>query len=203
MSLLAWIIESAVVASLATSLSASDQNANEQVRIAQVRRTDTHGKRPIIVCATTPQLSRRRIRFSKRGDTLDAAIRVVKGPEDDRMTIGWTRGLPTKKELLNSMRAACTTNATRRFCRGVRTLRMFPRSRSCVRETGHVMLVGEVRNALPFPCFPRENCLRTLAEVWLLWKENHSTEDWWDQVWPIQTGSRLRVLLTRTSIAAR
>lgn len=69
------------------------------------------GKRPIIICAGNGfnYLDDAYAFLKNGGDTLDAAIKVVKGPEDDpnEDSVG-LGGLPTKREWLNSTPAACT-----------------------------------------------------------------------------------------------
>jgi N4-(beta-N-acetylglucosaminyl)-L-asparaginase len=48
-------------------------------------------------------------------------------------------------------------------------------------HTGHVMLAGEGAERFAVDeGFPRENLLTEEArKIWMLWKENHSTDDWW------------------------
>src|SRR2546429_9849661 len=48
-------------------------------------------------------------------------------------------------------------------------------------HTGHVMLVGEGAERFAVAHgFARENLLTEHSrKVWLLWKEYHSTDDWW------------------------
>jgi N4-(beta-N-acetylglucosaminyl)-L-asparaginase len=48
-------------------------------------------------------------------------------------------------------------------------------------HTGHVMLVGEGAERFAVAMgFPRENLLTERSrKIWLLWKEHHSTDDWW------------------------
>jgi N4-(beta-N-acetylglucosaminyl)-L-asparaginase len=180
-------IESAVVASLATSLNASDQSANaaksellksgEPVRI---------GKRPIIVSANNGvnYLDDAFAFLKSGGDTLDAAIRVVKGPEDDPNddSVG-LGGLPNEEGVVE-LDACCMHGPTRRAgsVGGVRNIKNVSMVAKAVFEhTGHVMLVGEGAERFAVAVgFPRENLLTERSrKVWLLWKENHSTEDWW------------------------
>jgi N4-(beta-N-acetylglucosaminyl)-L-asparaginase len=54
-------------------------------------------------------------------------------------------------------------------------------SKAVMEHTGHVMLVGEGAERFAVAVgFPRENLLTEHSrKVWLLWKEFHSTEDWW------------------------
>jgi N4-(beta-N-acetylglucosaminyl)-L-asparaginase len=54
-------------------------------------------------------------------------------------------------------------------------------SRGVMQHTGHVMLVGEGAERFAVAMgFPRENLLTEHSrKIWLLWKEFHSTDDWW------------------------
>ncbi|MGB9233058.1 MAG: N(4)-(beta-N-acetylglucosaminyl)-L-asparaginase [Terriglobales bacterium] len=171
-------IESAVVASFATSLNASEQNAQpESVRAS---------KRPIIICAHNGvnYLDDAYAFLKSGGDTLDAAIRVVKGPEDDPNddTVG-LGGLPNEEGVVE-LDACCMHGPTRRAgsVGGVRNIKNVSMVAKAVMEhTGHVMLVGEGAERFAVAVgFPRENLLTERSrKIWLLWKENHSTDDWW------------------------
>ena len=111
-------IESAVVASLATSLNASDQSASEASKSALHNSGEQPrmGKLPIIVCANNGvNYLDDAYRFLKSGgDTLDAAIRVVKGPEDDPNddSVG-LGGLPNEEGVVE-LDACCMHGPTRR-----------------------------------------------------------------------------------------
>ena len=54
-------------------------------------------------------------------------------------------------------------------------------SKAVMEHTGHVMLVGEGAERFAVAVgFPRENLLTEHSrKIWLLWKEFHSTDDWW------------------------
>jgi N4-(beta-N-acetylglucosaminyl)-L-asparaginase len=54
-------------------------------------------------------------------------------------------------------------------------------SKAVMDHTGHVMLVGEGAERFAVAVgFPRENLLTDHSrKIWLLWREYHSTEDWW------------------------
>jgi N4-(beta-N-acetylglucosaminyl)-L-asparaginase len=54
-------------------------------------------------------------------------------------------------------------------------------SKAVMEHTGHVMLVGEGAERFAVAMgFPRENLLSERSrKIWLLWKEYHSTDDWW------------------------
>jgi N4-(beta-N-acetylglucosaminyl)-L-asparaginase len=54
-------------------------------------------------------------------------------------------------------------------------------AKAVMEHTGHVMLVGEGAERFAVAMgFPRENLLTERSrKIWLLWKETHSTDDWW------------------------
>ena len=180
-------IESAVVASLATTLNAADRSAepasqSETAKSAAPRM----GKPPIIVCAHNGinYIDDAYAYLKSGGDTLDAAIRVVKGPEDDPNddSVG-LGGLPNEEGVVE-LDACCMHGPTRRAgsVGGVRNIKNVSMVAKAVMEhTGHVMLVGEGAEGFAVAVgFPRENLLTERSrKIWLLWKENHSTDDWW------------------------
>src|SRR5450432_2698674 len=117
-------------------------------------------------------------------DTLDAAITVVSGPEndpnDDSVGLG---GLPNEEGVVE-LDSCCMHGPTRRAgsVGGVRDIKNVASVAKAVMEhTGHVMLVGEgaTRFAVAMG-FPKENLLTEHSrKIWLLWKETHSNQDWW------------------------
>jgi N4-(beta-N-acetylglucosaminyl)-L-asparaginase len=117
-------------------------------------------------------------------DTLEAAITVVSGPEndpnDDSVGLG---GLPNEEGVVE-LDACCMHGPTRRAgsVGGVRDIKNVASvARGVMEHTGHVMLVGEgaTRFAVALG-FPKENLLTEHSrKVWLLWKETHSNQDWW------------------------
>jgi N4-(beta-N-acetylglucosaminyl)-L-asparaginase len=118
----------------------------------------------------------------KGGDTLDAALRVVRGPEDDPNddSVG-LGGLPNEEGVVE-LDASCMHGPTRRAgsVGGVRNIKNVSLVAKAVMErTGHVMLVGEGAERFAVAQgFPRENLLTEPSrKLWLLWKETHS--DWW------------------------
>jgi N4-(beta-N-acetylglucosaminyl)-L-asparaginase len=121
----------------------------------------------------------------RRGaDTLEAAITVVSGPEndpnDDSVGLG---GLPNEEGVVE-LDSCCMHGPTRRAgsVGGVRDIKNVASvARAVMEHTGHVMLVGEgaTRFAVAMG-FPKENLLTEHSrKIWLLWKETHSNEDWW------------------------
>jgi N4-(beta-N-acetylglucosaminyl)-L-asparaginase len=143
-------------------------------------------KRPIIVCANNgyAYLESAFAFLKGGGDTLDAAIRVVKGPEDDPNddSVG-LGGLPNEEGVVE-LDACCMHGPTRRAgsVGGVRNIKNVALvSKAVMEHTGHVMLVGDGAERFAVAMgFPRENLLTERSrKIWLLWKEFHSTDDWW------------------------
>src|SRR5215470_10345016 len=161
-------------------------------------------RRPIIICAHNGRAYvEAGYEFLKSGgDTLDAAIRVVRGPEDeandDSVGLG---GLPNEEGVVE-LDSCCMHGPTRRAgsVGGVRNIKNVSMVAKAVMEnTGHVMLVGEGAERFAVAMgFPRENLLTEHSrKIWLLWKEFHSNSDWWgpgiaDPKWeaPEITGER-------------
>jgi len=132
------------------------------------------------------------------GDTLDAALRVVKGPEDDpNDTSVGLGGLPSEEGVVE-LDACCMHGPTRRAgsVGGVRNIKNVSLvSKAVMDHTGHVMLVGEGAERFAVAQgFPRENLLTdNTRKIWLLYKETHS--DWWgpglaDPNWKKRLGHR-------------
>src|SRR2546423_2518429 len=144
------------------------------------------GKRPIIVCAGNgyDYLEDAYKFLSGGGDTLDVALRVVKGPEDDPKddSVG-LGGLPNEEGVVE-LDACCMHGPTRRAgsAGGVRNIKNVSLvAKAVIEHTGHVMLVGEGAERFAVAMgFPRENLLTERSrKTWQLWKEFHSTDDWW------------------------
>jgi len=143
-------------------------------------------KRPIIICAHNGfnYLDDAFAFLKSGGDTLDAALRVVKGPEDDpNVTSVGLGGIPNEEGVVE-LDACCMHGPTRRAgaVGGVRNIKNVSLvSKAVFEHTGHVMLVGEGAERFAVAVgFPRENLLTDHSRrIWLLWKEYHSTNDWW------------------------
>jgi N4-(beta-N-acetylglucosaminyl)-L-asparaginase len=179
-------IESAVVASLATGVDPSNGNSKNNTQDA-ARADGSHpAKRPIMICAHNgyDYLDDGFAFLTSGGDTLDAAIRVVKGPENDpNDTSVGLGGLPNEEGVVE-LDACCMHGPTRRAgsVGGVRNIKNVSMvAKAVIEHTGHVMLVGEGAERFAVAVgFPRENLLTEHSrKVWLLWKENHSDQDWW------------------------
>ncbi len=183
---------SAIAASLATGLNAQGLNAQDKVQdrvkdnAARPAEPSGAAKRPIIICANNGinYLDDAFAFLKNGGDTLDAALRVVKGPEDDPNddSVG-LGGLPNEEGVVE-LDACCMHGPTRRAgsVGGVRNIKNVSGvSKAVMEHTGHVMLVGEGAERFAVAVgFPRENLLTERSrKIWLLWKEYHSTDDWW------------------------
>jgi N4-(beta-N-acetylglucosaminyl)-L-asparaginase len=143
-------------------------------------------KRPIIICAHNgyAYVEGAYAFLKGGGDTLDAGIRVVKGPEDDPNddSVG-LGGLPNEEGVVE-LDACCMHGPTRRAgsVGGVRNIKNVSMvSKAVFEHTGHVMLVGEGAERFAVAMgFPRENLLTERSrKIWLLWKEFNSDRDWW------------------------
>ncbi len=176
---------SAITASVATGLNVSDLDAQDKASPRSSEPFGT-GKRPIIICANNGvnYLDDAFAFLKGGGDTLDAALRVVKGPEDDPNddSVG-LGGLPNEEGVVE-LDACCMHGPTRRAgsvgsVRNIKNVSLV--SKAVMEHTGHVMLVGEGAERFAVAVgFPRENLLTERSrKIWLLWKENHSTDDWW------------------------
>jgi len=143
-------------------------------------------KRPVIICAHNgyAYVEAAYAFLKSGGDTLDAAIRVVKGPEDDPNddTVG-LGGLPNEEGVVE-LDACCMHGPTRRAgsvgaVRNIKNVSMV--AKAVMEHTGHVMLVGEGAERFAVAMgVPRENLLTDRSrQIWLLWKEFNSDRDWW------------------------
>jgi N4-(beta-N-acetylglucosaminyl)-L-asparaginase len=176
-------IGSAIAASVATGLNAQDSSKGGAPHASGWFGA---GKLPIIVSAHNGvnYLDGAFAFLKGGGDTLDAALRVVKGPEDDPNddSVG-LGGLPNEEGVVE-LDACCMHGPTRRAgsVGGVRNIKNVSLvSKAVMEHTGHVMLVGEGAERFAVAMgFPRENLLTERSrKIWLLWKEHHSTDDWW------------------------
>jgi N4-(beta-N-acetylglucosaminyl)-L-asparaginase len=148
------------------------------------------GPKNIMICAANGITSRGNHldagykRLLAGDDTLDAAITVVSGPENDPKdnSVG-LGGLPNEEGVVE-LDACCMHGPTRRAgsVGGVRDIKnVAALSKAVMDHTGHVMLVGEGATRFAVAVgFPKENLLtEDSRKIWLLWKEYHSDQDWW------------------------
>jgi len=143
-------------------------------------------KRPIIICAHNgfAYVEAAYAFLKDGGDTLEAGVRVVKGPEDDANddSVG-LGGLPNEEGVVE-LDSCCMHGPTRRAgsVGGVRNIKNVSMVAKAVMEhTGHVMLVGEGAERFAVAMgFPRENLLTDRSrKIWMLWKQFNSDRDWW------------------------
>ena len=143
-------------------------------------------KKPIIICAANGYnyLDRGYAVLAGGGDTLDAVMQVITGPEDDPNddSVG-LGGLPNEDCVVEL--DACCMHGPTRMAGSVAAVREIKNvsllSKAVMEHTGHVMLVGEGAQRFGFDMgFPRENLLTDRSrKIWLLWKETMSNKDWW------------------------
>src|SRR5438874_838216 len=176
-------LTTAVVGSLSLGLESQEQKQQDS-RKAQTR--TLAGKRPIIVSSASGYnyLDDAYNFLRGGGDTLDAALRVVKGagddPNDHSVGLG---GLPNEEGVVE-LDACCMHGPTRRAgaVGGVRNIKNVSfLARAVMEHSGHVMLVGEGAERFAIAQgFPKENLLTERSrKIWMLWKETHSNQDWW------------------------
>jgi N4-(beta-N-acetylglucosaminyl)-L-asparaginase len=174
-------LSTAVVGAISLGLEGEDRNKPDST---QGSASGAAGKRPIIISAGNgfEYLDEAFVFLKNGGDTLDAALKVVKGPEDDpnEDSVG-LGGLPNEEGVVE-LDSCCMHGPTRRAgsVGGVRNIKNVSLVAKAVMEhTGHVMLVGEGAERFAVAQgFPRENLLTEHSrKIWLLWKETHS--DWW------------------------
>ena len=157
------------------------QSAEAKIETKQRMRA---GAKPVLIAAGNayPYLNAGYELLKKGGDTLDAAIAVVRGPEDDPNddSVG-LGGLPNEEGVVE-LDSSCMHGPTRRAgavgaVHNIKNVSML--AREVMLHSGHVMLVGEGAERFAVARgFQRETLLTDASrKVWLLWKEVHS--DWW------------------------
>jgi len=179
-------VKTSVLGAVAAGVGTRAQGADAKPAAAEFDAQSASYKRPIIVCANNgyAYLDDAFAFLKSGGDTLDAALKVVKGPEDDpNDTSVGLGGLPNEEGVVE-LDACCMHGPTRRAgsVGGVRNIKNVSLvSKAVFEHTGHVMLVGEGAERFAVAAgFPRENLLTEHSrKIWLLWKEFHSNEDWW------------------------
>jgi N4-(beta-N-acetylglucosaminyl)-L-asparaginase len=191
-------------ASLAAAQVTKSANGH-QSPVVQTASASGGGGKNIIICAANgyQHIDGGYQLLAQGADTLDAAIKVVEGPEndpnDDSVGLG---GLPNEDGVVE-LDACCMHGPTRRAgsVGGVRDIKnVAALSKAVMEHTGHVMLVGEGAGRFAFAMgFHKEDLLTEHSrKIWLLWKETHSNQDWWgpgmaDPNWkppaPLQTSS--------------
>ncbi len=146
----------------------------------------TKPKAPVIICAHNGYnyLDRGYAVLTGGGDTLDAVMQVITGPEDDPNddSVG-LGGLPNE-ECVVELDSCCMHGPTRMAgsVAGVHDIKNVSLLAKTVMEhTGHVMLVGEGASHFGLVMgFPKENLLTERSrKTWQLWRETMSNDDWW------------------------
>src|SRR5277367_714846 len=180
-------VKTSVLGAVAAGVGTRAHGEDEQARVAKEDLSQSGSyKRPIILCAHNGlnYLDDAFAFLKSGGDTLDAALKVVKGPEDDpNDTSVGLGGIPNEEGVVE-LDACCMHGPTRRAgsVGGVRNIKNVSLvSKAVMQHTGHVMLVGEGAERFAVALgFPRENLLtENSRKIWLLWKEYHSNSDWW------------------------
>src|SRR5215468_8579790 len=170
-------------ASLAAGKSTS---TNPQEPAKQSAQAPAAGGKNVIICARNgfSYIDAGYERLRQGADTLDAAITVVSGPEndpnDDSVGLG---GLPNE-DCVVELDACCMHGPTRRAgsVGGVHDIKnVASLAKTVMEHTGHVMLVGEGATRFGLLMgFPKENLLTEHSrKIWQLWKEYNSDRDWW------------------------
>jgi N4-(beta-N-acetylglucosaminyl)-L-asparaginase len=143
-------------------------------------------KSPVIICAHNgyAYIDRGYRVLTDGGDTLDAVMAVITGPEDDPNddSVG-LGGLPNE-ECVVELDACCMHGPTRMAgsVAGVHDIKNVSLlAKTVMDHTGHVMLVGEGASHFGnLMGFPKENLLTERSrKTWQLWRETMSTDDWW------------------------
>jgi N4-(beta-N-acetylglucosaminyl)-L-asparaginase len=177
-------VTSAVMASGQASKKSPDEPQSHKKDDLKVPRTSP--AKNILICSRNgyDHIDGGYEKLRRGADTLEAAITVVSGPEndpnDDSVGLG---GLPNEEGVVE-LDSCCMHGPTRRAgsVGGVREIKNVASvARAVMEHTGHVMLVGEgaTRFAVAMG-FPKENLLTEHSrKIWLLWKETHSNQDWW------------------------
>lgn len=165
------------------------KESDRNTRPAQKETKDTSNrawKKPVIISAANGinYIDAGYARLRQGGDTLDAIMEVIKGPEndpkDDSVGLG---GLPNEEGVVE-LDACCMHGPSRRAgaVAGVRNIKnVAALAKTVMERTGHVMLVGEGAERFAYAHgFPKENLLtEDSRKTWLLWKESMSNSDWW------------------------
>lgn len=143
-------------------------------------------KKPVIVTRHTnlPTVGEAYQMLLDGGDTLDAALHICKGQEDDPTddTVG-LGGLPNEEGVVEL--DSCLMHGPTRRAGSVGAVQNIKNvclvAKAVMDHTGHVMLVGDGAQRFAVDMgFPRQNLLTDRSrKIWLLWKETMSNEDWW------------------------
>src|SRR5438874_5045498 len=169
---------------LAGSVAAGLSSAGAQDSAGSKNTAKHAAKLPIIISASNGYnyLDAAYASLASGSDTLDAALKVIQGPENDPNDESVGLGGHPNEEGVVELDACCMHGPTRTAgsVGGVRNIKNVSLLSNAVRlHSGHVMLVGEGAERFAVAQgFQRENLLTDKSrKEWLLWKETHS--DWW------------------------
>jgi len=146
----------------------------------------TNPKAPVIISAANGYnyLDRGYAVLTSGGDTLDAVMQVITGPEDDPNddSVG-LGGLPNEACVVQL--DSCCMHGPTRMAGSVAAVENIKNvsllAKTVMEHTGHVMLVGEGASHFGLLMgFPKENLLTERSrKTWQLWRETMSNDDWW------------------------
>ena len=175
-------IAAGTIGSASLALDLQGQNKSESTPVP----TSNPPKKPIIICAANGYnyLDRGYAVLTGGGDTLDAVMQVITGPEDDPNVDSVGLGGLPNEDCVVQLDACCMHGPTRMAgavaaVEEIKNVSLL--SKAVMKHTGHVMLVGAGAQKFGFDMgFPRENLLTDRSrKIWLLWKETMSNKDWW------------------------
>jgi len=175
-------IAAGTIGSASLALDLQGQNKSESTPVP----TSNPPKKPIIICAANGYnyLDRGYAVLTGGGDTLDAVMQVITGPEDDPNVDSVGLGGLPNEDCVVQLDACCMHGPTRMAgavaaVEEIKNVSLL--SKAVMEHTGHVMLVGAGAQKFGFDMgFPRENLLTDRSrKIWLLWKETMSNKDWW------------------------
>jgi len=174
------------VASASLAAGQNPKNTETAAPKSKPSQVPASGGKNVIICARNGfnYIDAGYERLRQGADTLDAALSVVSGPEndpnDDSVGLG---GLPNE-DCVVELDSCCMHGPTRRAgsvgavhdIKNVASL-----AKTVMEHTGHVMLVGEGATRFGLLMgFPKENLLTEHSrKIWQLWKEYNSDRDWW------------------------
>lgn len=176
----------AITALGSASLAVDRQGQTPPSFLVENQAPTTKPQAPVIISAANGYnyLDRGYAVLTGGGDTLDAVMKVITGPEDDPNddSVG-LGGLPNE-ECVVELDSCCMHGPTRMAgsVAGVHDIKNVSLLAKTVMEhTGHVMLVGEGASKFGLLMgFPKENLLTERSrKTWQLWRETMSNDDWW------------------------
>ena len=182
-----FIASAALTTLAATATTEAQQTTEHDHKPAQTKTATIPGSsKNVIICSSNgfAYLDRGYEKLRGGADTLDSALAVVSGPEDDPNddSVGYG-GLPNEEGVVE-LDSSLMHGPTRRAgsVGGLHDVRSAAAvARAVMEHTGHVMLVGEGASRFALDMgFEKQNLLTEHSrKIWLLWKEYNSNLDWW------------------------